>query len=233
MARAVAALVAATWLLAMPAQAATKNVAATSGNKFSPGTVHIKPGDTVLWTNTGGVGHTVTSSSGDWSKDDAIAAPTNTTSYTFTKPGTYRYYCRVHGAPSSGMRGAVVVDAPSPSPSPTRTTTPPPTSNPPPTSAPPTSAPPTTSGPPPSGSPSATAVLPSGTPSTTTTPPPFPTVAPPVTPGPTGTPYLGVGGLTPYPPTGRGRGLPLLVALVLILGVGAGEVRAVRATEPY
>lgn len=231
MLRAFAALVGATVLLAIPAQAGTKNVAATGGNAFSPGTVHIKPGDTVLWTNTGGIGHTVTSSTGDWTKDDAIAAPTNTTSYTFTKPGTYRYYCRVHGTATTGMRGAVVVDAPkpSPSPTPTHTTAPPPTSAPP-TTGPPTTPPPTTTSVSPSSSSSATAVPPSGTPPTTTPSFPFPTFVP--TPRPT-LPDLGAGGLTPYPPTGRGRGLPVLLALLLLLGVGAGEVRAVRATTPY
>jgi plastocyanin len=37
-----------------------------------------------------------------------VSAPT-TFSQTFSTPGTYLYFCVVHGTPSSGMRGTIVV----------------------------------------------------------------------------------------------------------------------------
>jgi plastocyanin len=236
--RAVVAVGASAWLLLLPAagpaHAATKNVSAGGGNTFSPGSITIKAGDTVVWTNTGGIGHTVTSWAGDWNKDDAIAAPTTNTSYTFDTAGTYKYYCRTHGTNTgTGMRGVVIVTgtAPKPSktPTPTKTTSPRPTSTR--TTAPPSgSATPTT--PAPSAS-SATVVLPSGSvpPASATTAPPLPSVAP-RSPGPSEPVFLGEGGLKRQSPTGRNRGLPLLVSLVLVLGVGSAEIRALLAHAP-
>jgi plastocyanin len=237
MTRAVVAVGASVWLLtlptALPAHAATKNVSAGGGNTFSPGTVTIKAGDTVVWTNTGGIGHTVTSWAGDWSKDDAIAAPTTNTSYTFDTAGTYKYYCRTHGTNTgTGMRGVVIVTgtAPKPSktPTPTKTTSPRPSATSTRTTPPPSSS---STSPSPSSS-SASVVLPSGSvPPPSTSAPPLPSVAPqPSQPNePT---FLGEGGLKSQSPTGRNRGLPLLVSLVLVLGVGSAEIRALLAHAP-
>jgi plastocyanin len=237
--RAVVAVGASVWLLTLPtagpAHAATKNVSAGGGNTFSPGSITIKAGDTVVWTNTGGIGHTVTSWAGDWSKDSAIAAPTTNTSYTFDTAGTYKYYCRTHGTNTgTGMRGVVIVTgtAPKPTktPTPTKTTSPRPSA---------TSTRPT----PPSGSPSTTpvpssssasVVLPSGSvpPPSATTAPPLPTVAPQPSQQQAEPTFLGEGGLKRQAPTGRNRGLPLLVSLVLVLGVGSAEIRALLAHAP-
>jgi plastocyanin len=238
--RAVVAVGASVWALtlptALPAHAATKQVSAGGGNTFSPGTVTIKVGDTVVWTNTGGVGHTVTSWAGDWSKDRSIPAPTTNTSYTFDAPGTYRYYCRTHGtATGTGMRGVVTVTgtAPKPTKTPTPTKTsvkPRPT-----TTATRTAAPSGTPGTPTPSTSSGGLVLPSTTiPPARTSGPPLPSVAPPQSgrPRPTESFFLGEGGLRPQAPTGRGRGLPLLVSLVLVLGVGSAEVRALLAHAP-
>lgn len=230
-ARAAGALGAAGWLLAAPAHAGTKDVSANASNTFAPGSVTIHVGDTVKWTNVGGVGHTVTSAGSNWTKDDPIPVQTTTTTYSFTKAGTYRYYCKTHGTPTSGMRGTVVVvgSNPSPKPTPTRTPSPRPTTHSPPPPPPSTSHPAT---PPPSPS-TGSATPPVGT----ITPPP-PTSVPPiplptVVPGePTPSVFLGVGGLTPPPPSGRGKGLPLLLALVLVGGVGSAELRAVLANAP-
>jgi plastocyanin len=37
------------------------------------------------------------------------ATPPHSYSFTFDTPGTYRYFCSVHGDPGSGMRGTIVV----------------------------------------------------------------------------------------------------------------------------
>jgi hypothetical protein len=57
---------------------------------------------------------------------------------------------------------------------------------------------------------------------------PFPSVAP----SPGSTPFLGTGGLRPHPATGRDKGLPVLLALLLIGGVGSAEIRALLANAP-
>src|SRR5207244_4518558 len=82
---------------------------------FSPATVTLNPGERVSWVNV--ASHTVTSTTGLFDSTDDF-------SFTFAQTGTYDYYCRVHG--DQGMRGQVVVTAPSPtaSPSPTATPTP-------------------------------------------------------------------------------------------------------------
>jgi plastocyanin len=233
-ARAILAFGAAGWLVMAPAHAATKNVSAGAANTFAPASITVRPGDTVVWTNTGGFGHTVTSSSGNWSKNDSIPVQTTTTSYLFDKAGTYRYFCSTHGTATSGMRGTVVVAGTKPRPSKTPTKTP--SSRPSATTAPPpppSSTPPSTSSTPePSGSAgSATPPVGSATPppSASTSPIPLPTVVPGQ---PFESQFLGVGGLTPPPPSGRGRGLPLLIALVLVGGVGSAELRAVLASAP-
>ncbi len=83
----------------------TVNVVGTS---FSPATVTINVGDTVVWNNTSELPHTVTASDNSW--DSGNLNPGQSYSRTFTAPGTYRYYCRYHGnAGGGGMAGTVVV----------------------------------------------------------------------------------------------------------------------------
>ncbi len=231
--RAAAALGAAAWLVAPwavpPASAADQTVTVGGdANRFSPATVTIDKGDTVTWQYGGGTEqHTVTSTTSNWDKNTQVGPPNGfldlTTTYTFTKSGTYLYVCTTHE--SVGMRGKVIVlgatTSPKPSPSPSRTTSASPTVTQ--TSSPttPGSASPSTSASPAPGSPTAT---PSGSPSLL----PGQTFAP----RPTSSQFLGEGGLRPQPPTGRAKGLPFLIALLLIGGVGSAELRALLAYAP-
>ncbi len=234
-ARALAALTAAGALLALPsgpAGAEDQTVTANAQNQFTPETVTVDPGDTVTWQWAGGFGHTVTSRSGPWSHDAALGPPALSpqTSVTFETPGTYTYYCRTHD--NAGMRGTVVVTGSTTTPKPTRPRTRPPTTRP--------TATRTSTAPQPSASASATptptasasAVVPtvSVVPRTPTTPGPTPDVAGPEPSGPA--PYLGEGGLTPHPASPRGKGLPIMLALLLIGGVGSAEIRALLAVAP-
>jgi plastocyanin len=73
----------------------------------------INVGDTVRWTNTGTLPHTVTS--GPSSSDPAAGAlfdkplPAGAVfEFTFTTPGTFPYFCRIHEF--DDMRGTVVVN---------------------------------------------------------------------------------------------------------------------------
>jgi predicted lipoprotein with Yx(FWY)xxD motif/plastocyanin len=70
---------------------------------FQPGTITVKVGATVTWTNTGAASHTVTAD--DASFDSGSLATGRTFQHTFTAAGTYSFHCKIH--PS--MTGTVVV----------------------------------------------------------------------------------------------------------------------------
>jgi plastocyanin len=78
-------------------------------NRFEPANVTIPVGTTVTWTWVGGF-HSVTPTGGPTftGSGDPVSAP-HTFSQTFSSPGTYVYFCVVHGSPSGGMRGTIVV----------------------------------------------------------------------------------------------------------------------------
>jgi plastocyanin len=78
-------------------KAGMKNIA------FLPGRIEITTGTTVEWTNNDAVNHTVTAI--DRSFDSGNMAPGATWRYTFTKPGTYQFFCIVHPF----MKGVVIV----------------------------------------------------------------------------------------------------------------------------
>jgi len=70
---------------------------------FTPATITIPVGTTVRWTNRDDIPHTVVS---DDQKFQSKALDTDDQySYTFTKPGTYGYFCSIHPK----MTGKVVV----------------------------------------------------------------------------------------------------------------------------
>src|SRR5258708_5329712 len=71
---------------------------------FTPSSVTIQVGDTVVWTNAGGI-HTVTGDGADpFCGTNAIPV---TCSETFTNTGTFPYHCQFHQL--FGMVGTVVV----------------------------------------------------------------------------------------------------------------------------
>ena len=84
------------------------NLAASSGDKsassatvkidnfsFGPATITIPAGATVTWTNNDDVPHVVTSDDNKMFKSKALDTD-DRFSFTFTKPGTYNYYCAIH-----------------------------------------------------------------------------------------------------------------------------------------
>lgn len=89
--------------------AATVNVT-VADNVFQPASAAAAQGDTVVWTQPGARVHTVTADDGSFDSGNLVAG--QTFSRTFDAPGTYRYYCKIHGAPGgSGMSGVIVVQA--------------------------------------------------------------------------------------------------------------------------
>ncbi len=72
-------------------------------NAFTPASKTVSTGSTVVWTNTGVVPHTVTSSSGGF--DSGFLFTGDTYRRTFSNPGTYDYVCTIH----PGMSGTITV----------------------------------------------------------------------------------------------------------------------------
>jgi plastocyanin len=72
--------------------------------KFNPGSVTIKAGGKVTWTNDDSVGHDVTADDFESGSPGGIDGG-STFSHTFKKAGTYNYVCSVH----PGMKGTVKV----------------------------------------------------------------------------------------------------------------------------
>jgi plastocyanin len=104
----VAALLAATAVAAgcgstgSSAPVATNEVSMAKSYRFDPGTVEIKAGDTVTWTNNDNFTHTVEVKG----EEDHKVGRGDSVSITFDKPGTYEYICTLH---SKDMRGTVIV----------------------------------------------------------------------------------------------------------------------------
>ncbi len=61
---------------------------------FEPQTVTVPVGATVTWTNRDDIPHTVVSTDGVFKSK--VRDTDETFSYTFTKAGTYPYFCSVH-----------------------------------------------------------------------------------------------------------------------------------------
>ena len=73
-------------------------------NSFSPGTLEVSVGDTVTFTNDGGIDHTVTATSGA-KFDSGSLAPGAAFKFTAVKAGTVSYVCDFH----PGMQGTIEV----------------------------------------------------------------------------------------------------------------------------
>ena len=76
---------------------------------YSPGSVTVNVGDTVTWTQSGDEPHTVTADDGSF--DSGEMGKGETFSMRFDSPGTYAYYCTLHGGPGGeGMAAVVIVE---------------------------------------------------------------------------------------------------------------------------
>jgi plastocyanin len=80
-----------------------------TGTSFSPSTVTVDPGQPVCWTWSQSIEHNVHAD--DDSFTSGALANQGTFQTSFTTPGTHGYYCQIHGSPSGGMRGTVIVRA--------------------------------------------------------------------------------------------------------------------------
>jgi plastocyanin len=125
------AVAAALALLPDPAKAAENPTVTNAGNPivikmydkapfYAPGKVSIKAGESVRWENDGETVHSVSTAAanaqnrkdasmpkGAVSFDSGFIPPGGDYSYTFTVPGTYRYFCLPHE--KAGMVGVIIV----------------------------------------------------------------------------------------------------------------------------
>ncbi len=75
---------------------------------FDPASLTIKVGTQVIWSNDSNAPHTVSSDTGVFNTPNPLGInPGQTYAFTFTKPGTYPYYCNIH----TYMTGKIVVTA--------------------------------------------------------------------------------------------------------------------------
>ncbi|HEX7392258.1 MAG TPA: cupredoxin domain-containing protein [Thermoplasmata archaeon] len=85
--------------------ATAADVSITIGdNFFSPASQTVFVGDRVIWTNTGGNIHTVTSTTPAGILDSGNIASGNTYEFTFATEGTFNYRCIYHP-----MTGSITV----------------------------------------------------------------------------------------------------------------------------
>ncbi len=77
--------------------------------QFDPPAVTVKAGTEITWTNLGaGPRHSATAD--DKSFDTGLFGPKQSKTIKFDKPGTYAYYCTLHGGPGGdGMSGTITV----------------------------------------------------------------------------------------------------------------------------
>jgi plastocyanin len=100
-----------------PVFQAVDDLAGTNNNRWEPGAVTVKVGDTVTWRYDGTIlAHNVDSTSPNWNIDTPASTqvPTPVT-YTFTAEGVYDFVCRFH---ADTMKGTVTVGSPPPPPPP-------------------------------------------------------------------------------------------------------------------
>ena len=84
---------------------ATSQVDLPKSYKFEPATITVQSGTAVTWTNHDNFTHTVRLID-EGNRVIGTMSPGQKVTFTFTKPGTYRYDCSLH---SQDMRGEVIV----------------------------------------------------------------------------------------------------------------------------
>ncbi len=75
---------------------------------FSPSTITVDPGQPVCWTwSATADSHNIKANDGSFTSGEP--ATSGNFQKTFNTPGSYGFHCQVHGSPTSGMRGTVIV----------------------------------------------------------------------------------------------------------------------------
>ena len=81
-------------------------------NSFVAETVTVAAGSTLVWRNDGRNDHNIVAvDKTPFHVDTAQFEPKASYEYVAKAPGTYRYYCSIHGTADKGMIGTVQVVA--------------------------------------------------------------------------------------------------------------------------
>ena len=92
-----------------PPPSTDANVAVIN-NSFSPASLTISAGTTVVWTwNSSAQNHNVAPAASEPARSGNPVNGPHTYQYTFNTPGTFVYFCEVHGTATGGMRGTIIV----------------------------------------------------------------------------------------------------------------------------
>ena len=93
-------------LSAAPRAALAADTAVTINNfAFAPALLTVAPGTKVVWTNRDEEPHTVLSADGGATFKSPALDTDDKFSFTFDKPGTYKFFCSIH----PHMSGTIVV----------------------------------------------------------------------------------------------------------------------------
>jgi plastocyanin len=81
-------------------------------NSFQPEAARVAAGTEVTFVNAGRNSHNVIPEDEDaeWRVDEDAFQPGDSASYTFDEPGTYKFFCSIHGTIDAGMPGVLVVE---------------------------------------------------------------------------------------------------------------------------
>jgi plastocyanin len=80
-------------------------------NTFDAEGIQVPAGTTVRWVNEGQQAHDVAPAEGEgWGVEADGFLPGDSYEHTFEEPGTYGYYCTIHGTATAGMTGVIVVE---------------------------------------------------------------------------------------------------------------------------
>jgi plastocyanin len=95
----------------VPANGETVDVRALD-NSFIEEELEVAAGTEVHWQNRGRNDHDVVpvDEGAEWGVELEAFTPGDSYSHVFSTPGTYRYYCTVHGTEDVGMIGTIVVN---------------------------------------------------------------------------------------------------------------------------
>jgi plastocyanin len=85
-----------------PARAPVTHTVTIEGMRFTPESLTVKVGDSVVWVNRDMFPHSATSRTGGF--DSASIAPEQTWTYTTTTAGDFPYVCSFHPTMKGGLR---------------------------------------------------------------------------------------------------------------------------------
>ena len=92
-----------------PVKSGTVKISARD-NVFIPDKVTVEAGSTIVWTNDGRNDHNIVAvGETPFHVDTANFGPKASYEYVAAVPGTYDYYCSIHGTSTKGMPGTVQV----------------------------------------------------------------------------------------------------------------------------